>query len=178
MYLPLISSVMLSDWPRWFAIPIIYTFTRASKCIPHALISPTSQRTINSIELIYRRWWLISGRIEICWNGNRTRSPLFLPVPFCHKSKSYDKQRYTFIIANGSRNSSYRRITSRHHAGSYSVSNSGIVAEAAVHPLDKQILVQRLPCAQPNFKASFTRRQVKYDVRSILRLTSRWKNAF
>lgn len=78
-------------------------------------------------------------------------------VPFCHKSKSYDKPRYTFIIANGSRNSSYRRITSRRHAGSYSVSNRA-VAEAAVHPLDKQILIRRLLCARSNFKAGLLAR--------------------
>ena len=27
VYLPLISSVMLNDWPRWFAIPIMHVYT-------------------------------------------------------------------------------------------------------------------------------------------------------
>jgi len=129
VYLPLINSVMLDDWPRWFAIPIMHVYT----CIKaySTLISLTSQRTINSVGLIYRRWWLILGRIEICWNGNWS-SPLFLLVPFCHKSKSYDKPRYTFIIANGSRNSSYRRITSQRHAGSYSVSTRTVAERSSI----------------------------------------------
>jgi len=73
-------------------------------------ISPTSQRTINSG---YLPSVVINSRADrnlLKWQQGPI--PIFLPIPFCHKSKSYDKPRYTFIIANSSHNSSYRRIAS------------------------------------------------------------------
>lgn len=156
VYLSLISSAMLNDWPRWFAIPIMHVYSCIKAYSARVNISPPRRprRTINSVGA-YLPPMVINSRTDrnlLKWQQGVPR-PLPSRPPFCHKSKSYDRPRYTFIIANGSRNSSYRRITSRRHAGSYSVSNIA-VAETAVHPLDKQILIQRLPCARPNFKAS------------------------
>lgn len=115
-----------------------------------------------------------TDRDSLKWQSPAPPRP---PPLFCHKSKSYDRPRYTFIIANGSRNSSYRRITSRRQAGSYSVSSSSSRnSSSSSRQTDSHPAT--VSCARPNFKGPGLPRRAKYDVRSISRLTFALKERF